>query len=82
MSAFLYRIAGSPDFTDPAEATFADVGTGHAFFSEVEWMAAEQISTGYDGSPDPTYRPGEPVTRQAMSAFLHRLASVPNLAGI
>jgi hypothetical protein len=79
MSAFLYRIAGSPDFTDPAEATFADVGTGHAFSSEVEWMAAEQISTGYEASPKPSYRPGEPVTRQAMSAFLHRLADGPGV---
>ncbi|OWY62562.1 hypothetical protein B7486_57745, partial [cyanobacterium TDX16] len=60
-------------------ATFADVGTAHDFFAEVEWMAGEQISTGYPGSPKPSYRPGEPVTRQAMSAFLHRLADGPGV---
>ena len=79
MSAFLYRLAGSPDFVVPAQATFADVAPTADFFAEVEWMAAEAISTGYAGSPKPTYRPGEPVTRQAMSAFLHRLADGPGV---
>jgi predicted outer membrane repeat protein len=74
MSAFLYRFAGEPDFELPTEATFADVSTTNTFFTEVEWMAAEGISTGYAGSPKPTYRPGDEVTRQAMSAFIYRYA--------
>ena len=70
MSAFLYRAAGEPPFTPPPTPTFTDVGTGHPFYAEVEWMAAEGISEGYQ--PGPTYRPGADVTRQAMSAFLFR----------
>jgi hypothetical protein len=73
MSAFLYRIAGEPAFDPPAQQTFADVSPAHLFFAEVEWMADEAISTGFD---DGTYRPSTAVSRQAMSAFLHRLASL------
>jgi hypothetical protein len=72
MSAFLYRLAGvleMDDLTPPADPSFDDVGTSHPFFLEVEWMAASEISTGYD---DGTFRPGAVVTRQAMSAFMHR----------
>jgi predicted outer membrane repeat protein len=72
MSAFLYRLAGEPAFADPADATFADVGTGHPFFTEVEWMAAEGISEGTPASPKPLYKPSAAVSRQAMSAFLYR----------
>jgi hypothetical protein len=80
MSAFLYRLAGSPELADPAESTFSDVGTGHPFFTEVEWMAAEGISEGYAGSPKPSYQPSAPVSRQAMSAFLYRIAGSPDFA--
>jgi hypothetical protein len=73
MSAFLYRFSGSPPFEAPATPTFADVGSSHPFVAEVEWMAAEDITTGFPGSPQPTYRPSAPVSRQAMSAFMFRL---------
>jgi hypothetical protein len=76
MSAFLYRLRGEPSFADPTSASFTDVGPTAAFFTEVEWMAAEGISEGYE---DGTYRPLEPVTRQAMSAFLHRTAGAPEV---
>jgi predicted outer membrane repeat protein len=75
MSAFLYRLAGEPAFADPTTATFADVSPSNPFFTEVEWMAAEGISTGYPGSPKPTYRPSAVVSRQAMSAFLYRYST-------
>jgi secreted trypsin-like serine protease len=74
MSAFLYRLAGEPVFSDPATATFGDVSTAHPFFSEIEWMVAEDISIGY---ADGTYRPAAPVTRQSMAAFLFRMAGEP-----
>jgi hypothetical protein len=51
-------------------ASFVDVGPSHPFFYEIEWMNEAGISEGY---PDDTYRPGHPVTRQAMSAFMQRL---------
>jgi hypothetical protein len=72
--AFCYRFAGEPPFT-PTAQTFSDVSPSHPFYDEIEWMAEEGISEGYQ--PGPTYRPGAAVTRQAMSAFLHRLSELP-----
>lgn len=69
MATFLYRLAGRPAFTAPTSPTFSDVGTGDAFAMEIEWMASTGITTGWS---DGTYRPGQPVNRDAMAAFLHR----------
>jgi hypothetical protein len=74
MTAFLYRAAGSPAFTDPVTPTFPDVPTGHPFYTEVEWAAAEGIALGYG---DGTFRPGLAVSRGSMGAFLHRAAGSP-----
>lgn len=75
MAPFLYRTLGSPAFTVPAAATFADVPPGHPFFAEIEWLAARGISTG---TPQPTgkplYKPADPVSRSAMALFLQRAA--------
>jgi hypothetical protein len=70
MSAFLQRLARAQDVV-PAQPSFAEVGPNHPFAGAIEWMAGTEVSTGY---PDGTYRPLEPVSRQAMSAFLYRLA--------
>lgn len=51
-------------------ASFSDVPVNHPFYDEIEWVAEAGIAQGYD---DGTYRPGEPVTRQAMAAFMQRL---------
>lgn len=53
------------------DQTFSDVGPSHPFFVDVEWVAAEQVAGGY---PDGTFRPSAPISRQAMAAFLFRLA--------
>jgi hypothetical protein len=53
---------------------FLDVPASHAFFTEISWMADEDLTSGY---PDGTFRPSDTVTRQAMSAWLHRLAGAP-----
>jgi len=55
-----------------AGGQFTDVSESHPFFEDIEFMASTGISEGFD---DGTYRPGEPVTRQAMSAFIHRANS-------
>jgi hypothetical protein len=73
MSAFLFRVAGEPASPPPSEPAFSDVSLAHPFSTEVEWMAVTEISTGYVGG---TYRPALPVSRQAMSAFLHRLSEL------
>ena len=70
MAAFLYRFAGSPWFSPPSTPTFSDVGPGHPFYREIEWLASTGIAGGY---PDGGYHPVAPVSRQAMAAFLARM---------
>jgi streptogramin lyase len=77
MSAFMYRLAGEPPFADPATPTFGDVSASNPFFTEIEWMASEGITTGTPASPKPLYKPSSPVSRGAMAAFMHRLAGEP-----
>jgi len=74
MAAFVYRYMGA-DFTPEAGTqTFSDVTPEHPFYVEIEWMAAQDLTDGYaDGSFGAT----RPVSRQAMAAFLHRLAGSP-----
>jgi len=73
MSAFMYRLAGSPAFEPPSSPSFPDVPVGHPFFAEVEWMAANEITTG---TPDGTFASGRQVSRGSMSAFMYRLHGV------
>lgn len=54
-----------------AAADFSDVDDDHQFSDEIQWMSDTGISEGYS---DGTYRPGNPVTRQAMAAFMMRAA--------
>jgi hypothetical protein len=76
MSAFMYRFAEEPAFVDPVTPSFSDVGTGHQFYTEIEWMAAEGITTGFPGN---LFKPTQVVTRQSMSAFMHRLDTLLNV---
>lgn len=73
MSAFLYRLAGSPPgpFPDPG---FSDVSVNHPFYIPISWMGTTGITGGY---PDNTYRPGATITRQAMAAFMYRYRASP-----
>ncbi len=50
---------------------FSDVAADHQFRDEIGWMADSGISEGFD---DGTFRPTNAVTRQAMAAFMQRLA--------
>lgn len=54
-----------------AAERFSDVADDHAFSDQIAWMADAGISEGY---ADGTFRPDDPVTRQAMAAFMERLA--------
>lgn len=58
----------------PAAPSFSDVDAAHPFSTEIEWVAAEGIANGFF---DGTFRPSLAVSRQAMSAFLHRFAGSP-----
>ena len=73
MAAFLHRFDG--DVAPPVvEHVFADVTPGAFFYDDIQWMGIEGISTGTPQPPGkPLYAPNEPVSRQAMAAFIHRM---------
>lgn len=83
MAAFMYRLRGEPAHQPPAVSPFTDVAVTHPFYREISWLADQGISTGYlepDGTR--TYRPGQPVSRDAMAAFMYRLSAQPELAPV
>lgn len=53
---------------------FRDVPVGTQFDQEIRWLADRGVSTGWD---DGTFRPVEPISREAMAAFLYRLSGSP-----
>ena len=69
---FLYRLAGSPavsgtlEFNDVKDN--ANLGGGD-FAAAIQWASDNGIANGFgDGS----FKPGDPVTREQVVAFLHR----------
>ena len=79
MAAFLYRLAGSPDVELPAASPFTDVTEDNQFYEEIVWLSQEGISTGWDnGDGTFSFRPLEPIARDAMAAFLYRSADSPS----
>ena len=77
MAAFLYRLAGSPEFTpsDADKARFTDVDESTPHYKEVLWLASTGIAEGFKQA-DGTFQFGgnRVVVRQDMAAFLKRLA--------
>ena len=74
MSAFMYRLADRPSFTAPKVSPFVDVPVSGQFYREMSWLSRTGVSTGW---PDGTYRPLTSVNRDAMAAFMYRLAGSP-----
>ena len=74
MAAFLYRVQGKPAYTAPRVSRFQDVATKNLFYKEIHWLAASGVATGWNGT---TYQPGADINRDAMAAFLYRLAGSP-----
>ncbi|GAA2720208.1 immunoglobulin-like domain-containing protein [Cellulomonas aerilata] len=79
VAAFLHRYAGD-GWTPAADAdpTFPDVPSTSPFYAAIEWMAHEGLTTGYS---DGTFGPTDPISREAVAAFLYRLADEPAVAG-
>ena len=72
VAAFVYRFAGSPAYTRTAPP-FVDISQQNAFYAEIAWLASNGISNGW-AEPDGTrtFRPGLPVNRDQVAAFLYR----------
>ncbi|WP_061960855.1 SpoIID/LytB domain-containing protein [Demequina flava] len=71
MAAFIYRYEDRPSYSAPSRSPFKDVSTSAQFYKEITWLRSSGITTGYS---DGTYQPKGDVTREAMAAFLYRLA--------
>ncbi len=80
MAAFLYRLAGSPSFTPPGTSPFTDLTPSDQFYKEITWLYAKGITTGWVINGQRTYGPLQPIQRDAMAAFLYRLAGSPQFA--
>ena len=80
MAAFLYRLAGEPEFDENAAPRFSDVNQNTPHRRAILWLAYKGISKGWDNH-DGTYsfRPFEIVKRCDMAAFLYRLAGNPTI---
>ena len=74
MAAFLYRMAGSPAVTAPRTQPFSDVRPGQEHYDAIIWAYQNGITTGY---ADGTFRPTQPIARDAMAAFIYRYAGKP-----
>ncbi|MEX5307556.1 S-layer homology domain-containing protein [Kocuria sp. CPCC 205258] len=74
MAAFMYRLAGSPNYTAPSVSKFTDVRPGKTFYKEISWLAENGISTGWASTGGTRiYGPGREVMRDQMAAFMYRL---------
>ena len=77
MAAFLYRLAGVEGYSPPAVSPFVDVTSASSeFYTQIAWLADQGVSTGWVTAGGREFRPYEPITRDAMAAFLYRLADV------
>ena len=73
LAAFFYRAANMNDDAAPTQDPFKDVTSKSPFYREIAWFKAQKITTGW---PDGTFRPHEPVTREATAAFVFRFAKI------
>ncbi|HEU0257222.1 MAG TPA: S-layer homology domain-containing protein [Microbacteriaceae bacterium] len=58
----------------PTNSPFKDVTSSTQFYSQIAWLSTAGISEGYANG---TYQPGTTVKRNAMAAFLYRMAGSP-----
>ncbi|MBW3091145.1 InlB B-repeat-containing protein [Bifidobacterium miconisargentati] len=74
-AAFLYRLAGSPEYTPAAsDNIFTDVTPATPHYKEILWAAKNGIVKGFS---DGTFRGMALVNRQDAAAFLYRAAGSP-----
>ncbi len=77
MAAFLYRLAGQPDYTPPAVSPFVDVPTEFVFYKQIAWLAESGISQGWATPRGSEFRPFLSTSRDVMATFLHRFQGRP-----
>jgi uncharacterized repeat protein (TIGR02543 family) len=83
MSVFVARAIVDPtgaeglaSYTPPLVPTFSDVPTDYWCFAHVEYLAGEDVVSGY---PDGAYRPTAWVTRAQMAVYMARAFDLPTV---
>ncbi len=76
VAAWLWKMAGEPAPSGPP--SFSDVGPGHPFAAAIAWLEEQDIT---DGFPDGSFRPTMKITRQAVAAWLWKMAGEPAPSG-
>ena len=76
LAAFLFRLAGSPEFMVPDDDAFTDID-GSAGRAEIAWLASTGIDVGAVTDGARVFRPGAAVTRTELARVLHRYAGAP-----
>ncbi len=60
---------------------FDDIAPTQQFADEIEWLSARRVTSGWlEADSTRSYRPLDTVRRDAMAAFLYRLAGRPSFA--
>lgn len=67
--AVLWRIAGSPDFTDTTSKVFEDVPSGKWYTAAVNWANKNEIVKGVDATH---FEPNEQITREQIVTIFFR----------
>lgn len=70
----VHVVADSGALAPLVPTDYTDVDAGSKFYTEISWLAAEDIA---DGWADGSFRPTASMGRDAMAAFLYRLAGEP-----
>ncbi|RIJ76300.1 hypothetical protein D1871_12765 [Nakamurella silvestris] len=75
MATWLYRThhSGSTDLTCTGGTHFTDVDVNSKNCGAIDWLSLAGITNGYD---DGSFRPKDPVHRDSMAAFFHRLSAL------
>lgn len=66
--------APAAQLSKPEGKVFVDVWADSPFAAEIKWLRDRGVTTGW---PDGTYRPFNKINRDAMAAYLYRLAGSP-----
>jgi peptidoglycan/xylan/chitin deacetylase (PgdA/CDA1 family) len=65
----------APGYIPPTVSPFADVATGHTFYTQIAWLWDRKISQGWtEPNGSVTFRPAEQINRDQMAAFLYRMS--------
>lgn len=81
VAAYLYRYAhgGVDGGTCSGNPPFRDVSVNSPFCADIAWLRSAGLSAGW---ADGTFHPGEAISREALAAFLYRLAHSGKDAGM